>query len=282
MPDKVIHANVPFSTVREVLSRRGRRVGLATRNVATADAGITKRAQQQQQQHVIGASAVEEALAIASQQTYHDKKYKLVLGSRRLDVPRRGPVPRQVHRRRKRWEQPPEGDPRASLAIAPRLAAVWKSSTLPPVKYVPGNLSTVSVRQKPWSSPWKGYRGAYHQRHIPASRAQEFQRLGSPEADTDDRAGWGRKADLAPATQRVIQVQRNALLQGEAKDQSRNNLSSSSSSVAASTEDPSLGHGREGLVRKSGRQGSDAATTRRLVPASDNDGDDGKSTTTTS
>ena len=270
MPDKVIHASAPFSTLREVLSRRGRRVGLATRNVATADPG-TKRAQQQrqQQQHVIGTSAVEEALAIASQQTYHDKKYRLVLGSRRLDVPRRGPVPRQVPRRRKPWERPPEADAQASLSVASRLPAVWKTSTLPPVKYNPGNLSTVSVRQKPWSSPWKGYRGACHQRHIPASRAQEFRRLGSPEADTDDRVGWGRKADLAPATQRVIQVRRNGR-QGGTNDRPHD-------SGSASPEARNLYRGLED-VHENGRQSNDAAT-RRLVPATDNDGDDKSGTT---
>jgi hypothetical protein len=205
MPDRLLSVQVPQSTVADVLSRRARRVALATRNITTADArfGGTARSGASSR-HMIGASAVEEALAIASQQTYDDKKYRLVLGSRRLDVPQRAPIPCQP-KRKKRWQRGPkdhEQDASSSTTAVQRLPAVWKTSTLSSVRYVPGNLSTVAVSQREWQSPWSGYRAAEHQAHVPASRQEDFRRRGgvgfvSPDSDG---AGWGRRVDLSPGS----------------------------------------------------------------------------------
>jgi hypothetical protein len=103
--EEYLRPHVQVSNLREVLSRRGRRVALATKNVVSEDLAFNYRAQRR---HIIQSTAVEEALALASQQSYRDKQYKLVLGGRRLDLPRKQEIPRQ-QRPKKRWQRPARG-----------------------------------------------------------------------------------------------------------------------------------------------------------------------------
>jgi len=198
MPDILLRPRTATSTLREALARRGRRVALASREVVHGDAIGFEEAPR----HVIGTTAVENVLALSSQQTYHDGKYRLVLGSARLDVPKRKPVPRQ-RKRTKRWQRPATDKRNPNPTTLKRLPAVWKTSTLPAVQYRAGNLSTVSVKTRKWNSPWQRYRGSWHQQHVPASKSEQFHHRGY-ESQQPAASNWGRAAtftvEACPAT----------------------------------------------------------------------------------